>query len=568
MTDQKMQPVNGIEGEKGAALVMVLMLSTLLLAAVGGLLLEVSMNTANVTDATAEQQAYNAAESGIQSTLNVLRGNTVPSVLIDSSKPASDPANRIDFRKAVTKSTSNLSGDPSVVARLSRWMTYNYPAVSPTADRVTLNSGYQPQTGYAFDVTVTDPDDTGNIVSFNTQGKFLDLDGVWKSTVQIGSAPNLANLVYIPNTVNSLNVAGGAANTNFGSFRLIPLGIGAVVLGQDLRFQIIVNLTAPYTGTKVLSGSLKIGIDLFHPIKFEFDSTVFQITGSTITLDNNPVNVNLGGITVISGKISAVEPYRLVISSVGYGPRGAKKVLEATIQKNFFNGMSAPATVTLVGASGAGFVFDPGTSAAMVYSGQDVINSALIIPPIGTSNDANLGIVNDNLRRPPVGTPANVNVEMPFWLQSAANLNNTLQSLKTTAVASGRYYASGVTPPDIGNSATAKGITYVDGDLVLTGDGGGILVVSGKLTLRGAFNFNGLIVVTGANGVDRRSGGNGTLQGNLVVAPYNQANLSAGFLSPVYNLAGGGSSIITYNSSSVANGMIAVSSFVLAVAEK
>ncbi|HEX8737181.1 MAG TPA: hypothetical protein VF721_17750, partial [Pyrinomonadaceae bacterium] len=62
--------------ERGAALVMVIMIAFLLLVASAALLLESSMNTANVTDVVAEQQAYYAAESGIQSALNVLRGNT------------------------------------------------------------------------------------------------------------------------------------------------------------------------------------------------------------------------------------------------------------------------------------------------------------------------------------------------------------------------------------------------------------------------------------------------------------------------------------------------------------
>jgi len=71
--------------EKGAAMVMVLLVAFLLLVASAGLILEAALNSANVTDATAEQQAYNAAESGLQRTLDVLRGNTFPSVLLDSS---------------------------------------------------------------------------------------------------------------------------------------------------------------------------------------------------------------------------------------------------------------------------------------------------------------------------------------------------------------------------------------------------------------------------------------------------------------------------------------------------
>ena len=565
------------KNEKGAALVMVLMLALLLLTASAGLILEVSMNTANVTDAVAEQQAYNAAESGIQSSLNVLRGNTVPSPLLNTAKPATDPSNRIDFRKAVLLSTSNISGDTSAEGRLSRWMTYNYtPTGVSQADRITLNSGYQPQNGYAFSVTVTDPDNTGNIVSFNTNGSFLDAtDQIWKSTIRIGTAPNTADLVYSSNSVNNLNVSSGSANTNFGTFRITALGFGAVVLSQDLRFQIAVNMSAPYTGTKIMRGWIRAGnLNLASPVQFDFDSPVYQLMGSTITLDSDPLNVNFGSTTPINGNMTAAEPYRVVVTATGYGPRGAKKILEATVQKNFFNGMSAPATLTLVGAS-VGAVFEPGSSAAMEYSGDDVVSN-VIIPPIGATNDANLSLILDKVRREPphpyngnvVGTPANVTSEMPFWLQSTTNLNSTLQSLKTTAIASGRYFANGTTPSNVGDNATARGITFVDGDLELGGSGGGILVVTGKLTLIGNFNFNGLIIVTGADGVDRRGGGNGTLQGNVVLAPYNPANLQAGFLAPKYDLSGGGNSGVVYNSSSVANGMVAVSNFVLAVAEK
>src|SRR4051794_24117073 len=107
------------EGEKGAALVMALMISFLLLAASAAILLESSLNTQNVSDATAEQQAYNAAESGIQSAVNILRGNVVPSPLIDASKPPTDDANKISFAKALRLSTSDLSGDTTGAPRLS-----------------------------------------------------------------------------------------------------------------------------------------------------------------------------------------------------------------------------------------------------------------------------------------------------------------------------------------------------------------------------------------------------------------------------------------------------------------
>jgi type II secretory pathway component PulK len=89
MTDPKIHIQKNRENEKGAAMVMALMMSFLLLVGSAGLLLESALNTQNVTDATAEQQAYNAAESGIQSAINVLRGNTVPNPLLTLSKLSS-----------------------------------------------------------------------------------------------------------------------------------------------------------------------------------------------------------------------------------------------------------------------------------------------------------------------------------------------------------------------------------------------------------------------------------------------------------------------------------------------
>lgn len=577
-----MQKANKREKEKGAAMVMVLMISMLLLAASAGLLLEVSMDTANVTDAAAEQQAYNAAESGIQSAINVLRGNTVPSALLDTSKPATDPANQINFRKAVTASSSNLAGETSTSARLSRWMNYNYtPSGATTADRIALNEGYDPRTGYAFAVSVTDPDNTGNIVSFNTQGKMYDdRDSTWKSSIIYGTSPNTVRITYIPYSINNLNVSSGSANTNYGSFQIFVTGTGESI-PKDLRFEILVNMTAPFTISRGLRGFIKAGSvssSSVGTVMLDFDSQVSQIMGSTITLNSDPFTPNTPntnfGVTTIAGTMTQTEPFRVVISATGYGPRGAKKILEATVQKNFFNGMTAPATLTLVGPA-AGSIFEPGSSAVTEYSGDDVASS-VIIPPIGTTNDANLQLVLDKTYGGPphpfngtiTGTSANVNSELPTWLQSTSNLDATIQSLKLTATASGRYFASGETPPNVGDNATARGITFVDGDLTLSGSGGGILIVTGKLTLHGNFNFNGLIVVTGANGVQRSGGGTGTLQGNIVIVPYNPANLDAGFLPPKYDLSGGGNSGVIYNSSSVANGMVAVSNFVLAVAEK
>src|SRR5258705_8140135 len=61
--------------ERGAALITTLLLSALLLAAGGTLLLTTAMTGTTAVESTAEMQAYYAAEAGVASALNVIRGN-------------------------------------------------------------------------------------------------------------------------------------------------------------------------------------------------------------------------------------------------------------------------------------------------------------------------------------------------------------------------------------------------------------------------------------------------------------------------------------------------------------
>lgn len=82
-------------GEKGAALVTAVLLSMLLLAAGGTLVLTTTMTGITARDSTAEMQAYYAAEAGIARTLEVLRGNV-------ESSPA---GTRASFRNVVCSRT-------------------------------------------------------------------------------------------------------------------------------------------------------------------------------------------------------------------------------------------------------------------------------------------------------------------------------------------------------------------------------------------------------------------------------------------------------------------------------
>lgn len=621
---QENLPKRNRDGERGAALVMVLVISFLLMAVSAGLLLETTTNTANVTDATSEQQAYYAAESGIQAAAYVLRDNvTLPDEnRIDPTKSATDKANRIDYLKALNIAESNLAAgvDPNdSVPRLSRWLKYNYYA----PDRVALgDSFYPPNDGYAFKLEISDPDNTGSLVGFSTTGRFFIPDPTDSTLAKYGDSTNGFVIKYVPQTSTQVNTAGGAATSSFGTFRVTKYGSGALISSYN-RFEIVISMTLPYAGTRVIRGYLTANVcvlgDCTSP-KIIFDSRTFTLQGSKITLTSlggNPIaslltegpppgfqttlnwasSLDSSMDNAISGTISSPEPMRLRIKSTGYGPRGATKQLEAIIRKNFFNGISGPGTLTLVGPPltsacptcipaqpATSFIFNPGSSNVADYSGQDEVSTD-IIPPVATTNGSTLDAVSDSIDGLPphpfngdvVGVPSDVSTEITssHWLYSPTSVDASVKSFYPLARDSGRYFASGVQPTNFGENATGTGLTFCDGNCTFTGSGGGILIVTGTLTLHGSFSFRGMIVVTGRGGVTRQGAGNGEILGNLIVAPYVNSGVlpssepvGTSFLAPQYDLSGGGNSSISYSSSAIGSGLLAVDNFVLGVVEK
>jgi hypothetical protein len=225
--------------ERGAALVTTLLISMLLLAAGGMLLLTTSSTGVNTFDSSAELQAYYAAEAGVQETLNVLRGHVLPNPLFVAN-PAGTvaPENRIDFRKAYDHATSNVASDPTSASfprRLSRWLNYNLTY----ADRVTISPSYNPITGMAYQISITDPD--------NTPATRPVRRLVIEST---GFGPRGAQKkLYLMVTANSLNIT-------------IPAPL--VLRGHD-NLATNVNIDLGSSGSKTYSGADAAGIETTIP---------------------------------------------------------------------------------------------------------------------------------------------------------------------------------------------------------------------------------------------------------------------------------------------------------------
>lgn len=585
------------DNEKGAALIMTLLMSALLLTGCIALLTGASLNSANVTDAVAEQQAYNAAESGIQTAINVLRRNNTPSPLIDATKPANHTNNKIDYARAVNLETSNLPTDPSTDARLSRWINYDYtPPGAANADRASLGNGvYDPQTGSAFSVTVRDPDNPDAIIALTTSAS-IGIGGGSSKTFGVTSPSyiqNSAKIEYNSVSTGRVKISARQANISLGTFTITKqssfFGGDSTPITADVPFTITVKMTEPIVAVVTLRGTIKKGTitsTSVGTVKLAFDSPVYSLLGSIITLPAAEItpsapNAN-SGKTNLGVTITLSQPNRLVIRSIGYGPRGARKVFEAIVKRDNFDGL-LPATITLVG-SATGSLFKSSTDKTrekVIYGNSDALSNAKILP-VGTISSGSGGgllggLLGDLLEGSPLcmgcevsGTAADISSEeTPDFLKSAADLDKLVSEYRETAKAAGRYYGSGEAPTDGYGNSNGTGITFIEGDAVLTGLGGGILVVTGKLTLGNAFDFNGTILATGKNGVDRKSGNsNGNLTGNLVVAPYKIGSTSAGFLPPKYDVTGGGVSRIVYTASNILFGSDNFNTVVVSVGEK
>jgi hypothetical protein len=625
------------------------MISFLLMAVVAALLLEASMNTANVTDATAEEQAYYAAESGIQTTVNILRNHPVPNPLIVPSASPNATVNQISYLKAARPPDSNIPGDPNTtsapaVARLSRWMTYD--DTYPDGGRVVIGT---PADNVGYKVEVINPDNVGGVMGFYTSGSITggttDMNGVSSLTFPGATGADTVTIKYFPvSTPTTVDTTSGVGATSFGKFQITATGAGAAIT-QRVRFTLHINVTIPYTTSKTVRGYIEpfpspgvitptslTGVQLFY------DSETYIALGSLISLTPpNPAapancapiatgcskdvlenpgdpgapsgpfgtyltgyrvypyapnasggagqDPSLVGSTLVTGTFTQPQPIRLLIRSTGYGPRGAKKVLESVIQKDYFDDLGAPSPLTLIGphtTSGPSttFAFAPGNSTPVFYSGRDTLLRAFL-PPIGVTNDPNLvdvdAAISSGFNGSVFGTVENVQTELPNWLQSPAKLDKTLQLLKARAKAQGRYFGPGdPDPTTFGDPIAGTGMTYIDRDITINPgtNAGGIIVVNGQMTFKGGFNLKGLTVITGQGGFLRTGGGSATVQGAMIVAPYNAAGINCVandttcFLSPQYQISGGGGSTLTYNSNNVTNGLNALTDFVKGVAEK
>jgi hypothetical protein len=544
-----------LRGERGAALVTMLMISIPLLMAGGALIMITSMSAANTTDSAAETKAYYAAEAGSQQVINTLRGNVAPNPLFASNPYGGvASANMIDFRMAVDPSTSNVNGDSSG-PRLSRWLSYD----STYSDRVTLTSNYTPMNGMAFNVLLSDPDNS-NFVTFSTSGGFTNY--AMATSHQWGNGNPRAKLTYVPQASTTINSSG---NSTLGLFQIDNV-LGTTTITNE-PFKITIAQTAPWPATFTINCTLSATITSSSSlVTVTFPTATNNLLGPVYS-HNTSATTN--GATPIVVAVTAPQPNRLTARLTGYGPRAAQKQMQMLLSRFAFD-YQPVSTITLRSADdGSLATFAAGNSAQYFYSGFD--NAAgQDLPAFGVTstpdynNLMSMGVPGTQA----MGSPAAIQQidvnSLPIWLQTADSARSLVIGLRTVAMNNGRYFTTATPPTDFGTTSRPT-LTFIDGDGALPpASGAGLLVCTGALTIDGSAIFDGLILVLGEGQVIRSGGGNGAALGSMLVARFGN---SGDFLAPTFNSNGSGTSSIQYDSAWVRRALASPGPRVVAIGE-
>lgn len=545
------------KGERGAALVTMLLVTILLLGAGGALILTTSMSSTTAMGSTAEMQAYYVAESGMQSALNVLRGNVKPLVT------ASD---RISFRTAIIPDISN-GPDNTGSLRLAGWLPYNNRLDANSLVPVTIGT----VTG-GYRVTVENLDPNSHIVAFETSGTIEGGDSA--RTFNSGGTKEVT-IRYTPQASTTLTPDPYSfpltLDSTLGSF-VIERPVGSTdedVAIAETDFEITITQTLPWAAITTIEGSFQGEVDVAATtLKVTFDKAYVKADGTTYAL-------NLGGTqvldlayasspatTAIPLKVTSPDPKRLLLKSFGFGPQGSEKRLELMVNREYLD-FEMPAGVLLRGSDDCTPLnLDTGSSGTKWYSGADYSGVDPQKPTFAVSpcdeSDADAGIVkHDTVADPEIGLlkddAASGEVEQPSFLDTAAKARIYLNALQSKAQTLGRYFNPGTGATTINDALDAPQFTFVDGNATLT-KGSGFLVVTGRLTMRGNTDFKGIILVLGEGVLERDGGGNGEILGGITIAKFDRT--SGNFLAPTFTTNGGGNSNVQYDSASVrsANG--------------
>jgi hypothetical protein len=268
------------------------------------------------------------------------------------------------------------------------------------------------------------------------------------------------------------------------------------------------------------------------------------------------------------------EPGRLLVDVTGYGPRSARKQMRLILQGVALN-IPAPAPMVVRGADGGVMMsrFEIGSSNAKKYTGadragveaqkpafamsvQDLTLAQSSITKNATVATPQLGVL--DIYTAPAGVPS---VKTPPFFVTADAMRIFIADALALAEVDGKVYASF---DGYAGSVAAPQFTFVTGDCRLDG-GAGLLIVRGELITKGNPQFAGIVLVLGEGRVTKAGGGNGTFDGTLMIAKFDS---TGGFLAPSFDVSGGGTADLEYDSEAVRRALTTPGHRVIAVGER
>ena len=276
------------------------------------------------------------------------------------------------------------------------------------------------------------------------------------------------------------------------------------------------------------------------------------------------------------------DPPRLVIKSIGYGPKGSMKQLEMVVHRNYFN-FALPAAITLAG--GTSMTFSMGSSNASGYTGNDTHTPPIAGIPavaVSTANQPTAQTVVNDLNAQGGGTdqvsPSTVAAlsaaNTPDFLASADAARAFLATASDIAQGDGRYFSTQAAVTGGLGTSSAPLTTFINnygGAAVTLGagyQGCGLLIVTGELITSGNTDFEGMILVLGAGIFNRNGNGNGHIDGGIIIASFDPSpTATSGFTSPTFSVNGAGDSDVRYNSDAVRKAFDSAGVFVAGVHE-
>src|SRR5688572_4454941 len=224
-------------------------------------------------------QAFYVAESGMQSALNVLRGNTQP--LVTST-------DRMSFRTAIIPDISN-GPDNDGAPRLAGWLPYNDrfdEASLVPVNMGTFTGGYR--------VTVENMDPNSHIVMFETSGIITGSDAATPYQRTFGAVGGADEV-----TIRYQAQASTTLTPNPTAFPLtLDSSLGSFVIERPLSstqenvviaktaFELTVTQTLPWAATTTLEGTFEGEVDTnATTLKVTFNKASVRADGTNYALN-------------------------------------------------------------------------------------------------------------------------------------------------------------------------------------------------------------------------------------------------------------------------------------------